>query len=63
MRFAAPTPAATTPEALQGLSPVSACLPVMRGQVFEATTDASGGLSKPLPLPAGVRLRVTVVGS
>jgi hypothetical protein len=62
MRFAAPTPAATGAEPPQDLCPVPA-LPVMRGQVFEATTDAAGGSSEPLPLRAGVRLRVTVLAS
>jgi hypothetical protein len=62
MRFTAPTPASSTPVPPQGLSPAPA-LPVMRGQVFEATTDAAGGLTTPLPLPAGVRLLVTVVAS
>lgn len=36
-------------------------LPPMRGQLFEAVVDGSGGLSEALPLPPGVRVRVTVV--
>jgi hypothetical protein len=62
MRLTAPIPAlsASAPP-MDGPQPPA--LPVMRGQVFEAVTDASGQLAEPLPLPPGVRLRVTVVGS
>jgi hypothetical protein len=62
MRFSAPVPAATEPPTpVASLEPLS--LPPMRGQVFEATTDDAGQLTVPLPLPPGVRLRVTVVSA
>jgi hypothetical protein len=62
MRFSAPVPAASEPPTpLASFEPLS--LPPMRGQVFEAITDDSGQLAVPLPLPAGVRLRVTVVSA
>ena len=60
MRFSAPVPAASEPPSPSPSSgPLS--LPAMRGQVFDAVVDASGYLTEPLPLRAGVRVRVTVV--
>ncbi len=60
MRFSAPVPAASEPPSpVASLEPLF--LPPMRGQVFEAVVDASGGLSEALALPPGVRVRVTVV--
>lgn len=60
MRFSAPVPAATEPPVDQ--SPLAlAALPPIRGQVFTCVVAASGTLEESLPLPAGTRVRVTVV--
>lgn len=60
MRFSAPVPAASEPP-IPAVSSEPLSLPPMRGQVFEAVVAASGRLSEALPLPPGVRVRVTVV--
>jgi hypothetical protein len=60
MRLSAPVPAASEPSSpTPSFEPLS--LPAMRGQVFDAVVDASGRLTEALPLPPGVRVRVTVV--